>query len=86
MKSAAANFTGQTLAWFQEGEDLENHAREVAAKKDAEARTRKGRLRLAIGLTLLAAALAAIAVIVAYQLGYVPDLPDLPDGWQWPWQ
>jgi hypothetical protein len=86
-RTAAANFTQQTLAWFQQGEDLENHAREAAARREARLQARRGRLRAAAGIVVLLLLAGMLAFLIACQLGYTLELPwglSLP--FDLPWQ
>ncbi len=67
----AAKFTGQTLAWFEQGEALA--ASEVATA--AELRARRGRVRIALGIVVVCAILGFAAVLVARHYGLTFELP-----------
>lgn len=74
--SSVGNFTGETLAWFREGEELEVGTRTVPDEV-----ARPGRLRVALQLVLLVALLGVLAALVAPQFGLALDLP-----WEIPWE
>lgn len=67
----AAKFTGQTLAWFDEGEAQAESERATAAERAGD-RGGFGRFLL---ILLVLAALGFGGVLVARELGYAVELP-----------
>jgi hypothetical protein len=67
----AAKFTGQTLAWFDEGEA------QAASERDtiAELRGEPSRLGRFLVVLVLLAAVGFASVLVAQRLGFAASLP-----------
>jgi hypothetical protein len=70
--STKASFTGQTLRWFEEGEEIAASERQAAARR---ARRRRGRLGSALGMLVALAIVGFAAVVVAQHYGLLTELP-----------
>ena len=76
----AANFTGETLAWFEQGEVIAANEISTAAELNAQRR----RTRLAFGVVVVFALLGIAGVLGASYLGLLSL--ELPWGLSLPWQ
>ncbi len=77
----AARWTGQTLAWFDEGEAIAESERRTASELTAR---RRGRAGTFFAVLILLAILGAAGALAARHLGLVSF--DLPWGLTLPWE
>jgi hypothetical protein len=67
-----SNFTGETLAWFRQGEAIETDARRSALIRRQRQRAAR---RVMVELGLFAVLVGVLCLIVSQQLGLTLDVP-----------